>query len=69
MILRLYETDIEKQTQVMEELLCREILGITPNELRRKKSLGSYEDVSPRSGTRLAFVRMLSKLKNYFEQE
>lgn len=49
-ILRIYEP--EKQSIFMEELLCKEILGISGDDLRRKNSVSSLEDYSPRFNKR-----------------
>lgn len=33
-VIRLYELDREKQIALMEEMLCEQVLGTTPAELR-----------------------------------
>lgn len=38
-VIRLYETDREKQIALMEEMLCEQVLGTTPEELREISKL------------------------------
>lgn len=43
-VLRLYETDIEKQSELMTELLCREVLGCSIDDILRVKSNKLFGD-------------------------
>lgn len=43
-VLRLYETDVEKQSELMTELLCREVFSCTIEDVRHVKSNQLFSD-------------------------
>lgn len=43
-VLRLYETDIEKQSELMTELLCSKVLGCSIEDVWRFKSDQLFND-------------------------
>lgn len=48
-IVRIYETDLEKQAELIKELLCQEVLGCKPEairDLKKQKSIDNENNLS-----------------------
>lgn len=46
-VLRLYETDVERQSELMTELLCHEVLGCEPHDIQQMKQNAGQTDTIP----------------------
>ncbi|KAI6176952.1 hypothetical protein M3Y97_00854600 [Aphelenchoides bicaudatus] len=60
-VIRLYEADREKQISIMEEMLCDQVLGTTPTELREiSKQAQNNASITFTKASRDPFVRSMT---------
>ncbi|CAD6187487.1 unnamed protein product [Caenorhabditis auriculariae] len=66
-VLRLYENDIDTQQAIMKEILCREVLGTTPDDFETNRGKTDEDVVLSRHASKDPFERSMAYwiLKDY----